>query len=42
VTTHSPDVWFLTGSQALYGPDTLQQVAIQSTRVAQKLPRSGT
>jgi L-arabinose isomerase len=41
VTTHSPDVWFLTGSQALYGPDTLEQVAIQSTRVAHKLQLSG-
>lgn len=27
-------VWFVTGSQALYGEDTLQQVAAQSQRVA--------
>jgi L-arabinose isomerase len=41
VTTHSPEVWFLTGSQALYGPETLEQVATQSTRVADKLQEYG-
>lgn len=29
----SLDVWFLTGSQALYGPETLRQVEAQSSRV---------
>lgn len=32
-----PQVWFLTGSQGLYGPDTLDQVAGQSVRVQQML-----
>ncbi|MBO0844041.1 MAG: L-arabinose isomerase [Nocardioides sp.] len=41
MTPHSPEVWFLTGSQALYGPETLEQVAAQSTRVAQMLQQSG-
>ena len=31
------EVWFLTGSQGLYGEETLQQVAEQSQRVAQAL-----
>src|SRR4051812_3753639 len=31
------EVWFLTGSQGLYGEDTLQQVAEQSQRVARAL-----
>ena len=25
-----PEIWFLTGSQSLYGPETLDQVAAQS------------
>jgi L-arabinose isomerase len=41
VTTPDAEVWFLTGSQELYGPETLEQVATQSTRVAQKLELSG-
>ena len=28
------EVWFLTGSQGLYGPDTLAQVAAQSGEIA--------
>ena len=28
--TGQAEVWFLTGSQALYGPETLRQVAEQS------------
>ncbi len=28
------EVWFLTGSQHLYGPETLQQVAWQSAQIA--------
>jgi L-arabinose isomerase len=32
-----PEIWFLTGSQGLYGPDTLRQVAEQSTAIAEQL-----
>ena len=35
------EVWFLTGSQALYGEQTLRQVADQSRRVAEALDDSG-
>ncbi|SDM29475.1 L-arabinose isomerase [Nonomuraea jiangxiensis] len=31
-------IWFLTGSQGLYGEDTLSQVAEQSQRIAERLP----
>ncbi|TDD21714.1 L-arabinose isomerase [Nonomuraea diastatica] len=31
-------IWFLTGSQGLYGDDTLRQVAEQSRRIAEQLP----
>ncbi|GAA2386672.1 L-arabinose isomerase [Nonomuraea africana] len=31
-------IWFLTGSQGLYGEDTLRQVAEQSRRIAAQLP----
>ncbi|MET8862404.1 L-arabinose isomerase [Nonomuraea sp. NPDC004580] len=31
-------IWFLTGSQGLYGEDTLHQVAEQSRRIAEQLP----
>ncbi|SEH02814.1 L-arabinose isomerase [Nonomuraea solani] len=31
-------IWFLTGSQGLYGEDTLNQVAEQSQRIAEQLP----
>ena len=31
------EVWFLTGSQGLYGPETLEQVAVQSREIADKL-----
>ena len=34
-------IWFLTGSQGLYGPDTLQQVETQSVEVAKELDGSG-
>ena len=34
------EVWFLTGSQALYGEETLRQVADQSRRVAEALDAS--
>ncbi|WP_028471893.1 L-arabinose isomerase [Nocardioides alkalitolerans] len=36
----APEVWFLTGSQALYGPETLDQVAAQSQGIAQRLAAS--
>ncbi|WP_402461536.1 L-arabinose isomerase [Isoptericola aurantiacus] len=35
------EVWFLTGSQDLYGPETLEQVAQQSREVAAALDASG-
>jgi L-arabinose isomerase len=37
--TKSPDaeIWFLTGSQSLYGEETLRQVAEQSQRIAETL-----
>ncbi|WP_369252716.1 L-arabinose isomerase [Geodermatophilus amargosae] len=35
------EVWFLTGSQGLYGEDTLRQVAEQSQRVAAALDEAG-
>ena len=34
------EIWFLTGSQDLYGPQTLEQVAQQSQQVAQILDQS--
>ena len=33
----TPEVWFLTGSQGLYGPETLDQVATQSQAIAERL-----
>ena len=33
-------IWFLTGSQGLYGPETLDQVADQSRQIADELGRS--
>ncbi len=33
----SREIWFLTGTQDLYGPETLEQVAIQSQEVARLL-----
>ncbi|WP_460062539.1 L-arabinose isomerase [Streptomyces sp. YKOK-I1] len=38
VTTYdSQEIWFLTGSQGLYGDDTLAQVAQQSQRISERL-----
>ncbi|SHF68439.1 L-arabinose isomerase [Jatrophihabitans endophyticus] len=37
ITAGSPQLWFLTGSQGLYGDDVLDQVASQSQRVAADL-----
>ena len=36
----SPRCWFVTGSQHLYGPETLQQVADQSRAIAEQLDAS--
>ncbi|MFU8871801.1 L-arabinose isomerase [Micromonospora sp. SL4-19] len=33
----APEVWFLTGSQGLYGPETLRQVTDQSQQIAARL-----
>lgn len=33
----TPEIWFLTGSQHLYGPETLKQVAQNSTEIARSL-----
>jgi L-arabinose isomerase len=38
---HKPQVWFLTGSQHLYGPETLDQVAVQSAQIQRTLAASG-
>ena len=35
-----PEVWFLTGSQGMYGPETLDQVATQSQGLVAKLAAS--
>ncbi|MFG1991917.1 L-arabinose isomerase [Actinoplanes sp. NPDC048988] len=36
-----PQIWFLTGSQHLYGPETLEQVAAQSADIQQLLVAGG-
>ena len=41
MTPAPSEVWFLTGSQGMYGPDTLAQVAAQSTRIADMLGGAG-
>ncbi|MBM0224563.1 MULTISPECIES: L-arabinose isomerase [Micromonospora] len=38
---HAPELWFLTGSQHLYGEETLRQVAEQSQAIAKQLDGSG-
>ncbi|MEE6258722.1 L-arabinose isomerase [Plantactinospora sonchi] len=40
-SSNKPQVWFLTGSQHLYGPETLAQVADQSQRIQRELVSSG-
>ena len=35
------EVWFVTGSQHLYGPETLEKVAEHSREIAQALDQSG-
>jgi len=39
-STPAPEVWFLTGSQSLYGPETLDQVAEQSRAIVDRLAAS--
>src|SRR3954468_2278389 len=36
-----PEVWFLTGSQGLYGPEKLDQVAEQSRAIVERLQAGG-
>lgn len=36
-SAHTPEIWFVTGSQNLYGPETLRQVAEHSKTVAAAL-----
>ncbi len=40
-STPKPEVWFLTGSQSLYGPETLDQVAAQSQGIVARLVEVG-
>jgi len=37
----SPEVWYITGSQHLYGPEALKQVAANSQRIVNELNESG-
>jgi len=39
-TPKSPEIWFVTGSQHLYGPETLRQVAENSRHIAAQLNES--
>ena len=39
--TSTPRVWFLTGSQGLYGPETVAQVEQQSQEIVRQLNASG-
>ncbi|MDR2253173.1 MAG: L-arabinose isomerase [Bifidobacteriaceae bacterium] len=41
MTNSEPELWFLTGSQELYGPDTLEQVAVDSRGLARQLDQAG-
>jgi L-arabinose isomerase len=34
------EIWFVTGSQGLYGPETLRQVAVDSSKIASDLDKS--
>ena len=38
----TPEIWFITGSQHLYGPETLKQVAVNSQKIVGRLtPQRG-
>ncbi len=39
--TSSPTIWFLTGSQGLYGPETVAQVEQQSQQIVEQLNAAG-
>jgi L-arabinose isomerase len=41
MTTANPTCWFLTGSQGLYGPETLAQVEQQSRALVEQLNAEG-
>ena len=41
ITSGRREVWFLTGSQSMYGEDTLRQVADQSQQIARSLDAEG-
>jgi len=36
----TPEIWFITGSQHLYGPETLKQVAVNSQKIVEALNAS--
>ena len=36
----TPEIWFITGSQHLYGPETLKQVAANSQKIVEALNAS--
>ena len=38
---NAPEAWFITGSQDLYGPETLKQVALNSQEIVKGLNGSG-
>ena len=40
INLNNKEVWFITGSQHLYGPETLKQVAADSTVIAESLDNS--
>ncbi|HVU10571.1 MAG TPA: L-arabinose isomerase [Phototrophicaceae bacterium] len=42
INLHAFEIWFLTGSQHLYGPETLQQVAQHSQEIVRALNAAGT
>ena len=39
--SRQPEIWFLTGSQHLYGPEALERVALDSEEIARSLDASG-
>src|ERR1700691_3158208 len=40
-TSPTPEVWYITGRQHLYGPEALKQVAANSQRIVAELNASG-
>jgi len=42
MTSPPPELWFITGSQHLYGPETLEQVAAESRQIAAALDADAT